>query len=68
MNIAFIGLGTMGRPMATRLCSEHRVSGWDVSAEACAAFAGATAEIAEALNGAEAVLTMLPEGKDVAKV
>ncbi len=68
MKIAFIGLGTMGRPMATRLDAEHQVAGWDASPAACAAFSDATADISDAVRGASVVLTMLPEGSDVAEV
>lgn len=67
--IAFIGLGTMGLPMAERLAETgFSVVGWDVSGPARARFAGATERLEGALCGAEAVITMLPEGQHVAEV
>lgn len=68
MKIAFIGLGTMGRPMATRLSADHKVAGWDVFPDAVASFPNGTPEIAEALSRATVIVTMLPEGKDVAGI
>lgn len=68
MKIAFVGLGTMGSPMAARLSSEHQVAGWDAVVGACARFSGGVADIADAVGNAEVVVTMLPEGKDVAEV
>ena len=69
MRIAFIGLGTMGAPMARRLAEAgHEVAGWDAVAGARERFDGCAASIAAALDGAEAVITMLPEGADVAQV
>ena len=70
--IAFIGLGMMGRPMATRLAEagfELRV--FDVSQKAVSDFVGAhpsalaTASAKAAAQGAEALITMLPDGKIV---
>lgn len=67
--IAFIGLGTMGRPMARVLQSAgHKVTGMDVSADMRAAFDGAVAPGADGLEGAEIIVTMLPEGRHVAQV
>lgn len=67
--MAFIGLGTMGLPMARVLRSAgHDVVGMDVSAEARAAFDGAVEPAPDALAGAETVITMLPEGRHVAEV
>ncbi|MEM0989161.1 MAG: 3-hydroxyisobutyrate dehydrogenase [Pseudomonadota bacterium] len=68
MKVAFLGLGTMGRPMAERLSAEHQVVGWDVVPEASKAFSGGVTAIAEALTGADVVLTMLPEGSHVGEV
>ena len=61
MQIAFIGLGNMGAPMALNLQNAgHRVTGFDTAAApdgiACATSA------AEAAQGAEVVITMLPNG------
>jgi 3-hydroxyisobutyrate dehydrogenase len=70
MRVAFFGLGNMGRPMALNLAKAgHEVRGWDVSTAALRAFAEAggafATDRAEALAGAEAVLTMLPAGEHV---
>ena len=62
MNIAFIGLGNMGAPMAANLVKAgHAVTGFDVAGVtvegACPA-----ASAREAVAGAEVVITMLPNG------
>jgi len=72
-SIAFIGLGNMGGPMVANLVKGgHRVSGFDLSTSACAqakdhgaAIAGSAAE---AVKGADVVITMLPAGKHVLAV
>jgi 3-hydroxyisobutyrate dehydrogenase len=71
--IGFIGLGNMGGPMAANLVKAgHAVTGYDLSAaslDALAAAGGATAgSIAEAVKGAEVVITMLPAGQHVRDV
>ena len=67
--VAFIGLGTMGRPMAERLRDAgFDVIGMDVDAAMRDGFAGAVAPDATALAAAEIILTMLPEGRHVAQV
>ncbi len=67
--IAFIGLGTMGLPMARTLRKAgHDVTGMDVSAKARAAFEGAVAPDPAGAASAEAIFTMLPEGRQVAAV
>lgn len=68
--IAFIGLGNMGGPMAQNLCKAgHALTVFDLSAEAVARLAAAGARAAasavEAVAGAEVVITMLPAGKHV---
>lgn len=73
MKIAFIGLGNMGGGMAANLAKAgHEVRAFDLSEEALerAVDAGCTraASAAEAVTGAEAVVTMLPAGKHVAGV
>lgn len=73
MKIAFIGLGNMGGGMAANLAKAgHEVRAFDLSEEALARAveAGCTraASTAEAVTGAEAVVTMLPAGKHVASV
>ncbi|MFC0339157.1 3-hydroxyisobutyrate dehydrogenase [Paracoccus niistensis] len=71
--IGFIGLGTMGAPMARNLLSAgHELRVFDVSAEACAMLAseGATAteNAIEAAEGAEFAITMLPNDTIVSGV
>lgn len=73
MKIAFIGLGNMGGGMAANLAKAgHEVRAFDLSEEALARAveAGCTraASAAEAVTGAEAVVTMLPAGRHVAGV
>ena len=73
MKIAFIGLGNMGGGMAANLAKAgQEVRAFDLSEEALARAveAGCTraASAAEAVTGAEAVVTMLPAGKHVASV
>jgi 3-hydroxyisobutyrate dehydrogenase len=73
MRIAFIGLGNMGLPMAANLVKAgHVVAGFDLlqaARQRHAASGGiAAASLAEALPGAEAVITMLRTGEQVAEV
>ena len=70
-NIAFIGLGNMGGPMALNLIKKgHNVVGFDLSEEALkiiTAAGGQTAESASAAaKDADIVVSMLPSGKHVA--
>jgi 3-hydroxyisobutyrate dehydrogenase len=73
MKIAFIGLGNMGGGMAANLAKAgHEVRAFDLVNEAldaaaehgCSVFGSAR----EAVNGAEAVVTMLPNGATVRSV
>lgn len=71
--IAFIGLGNMGGPMAANLAkAQHHVSAFDLSDAAVAAAvekgAHKASSAAEAVKGAEIVVTMLPAGKHVREV
>ena len=73
MKIAFIGLGNMGGGMAANLAKAgHDVRAFDLSADALdrAKAAGCLpmASVAEAADGAEAVVTMLPAGTHVEAV
>ena len=73
MKIAFIGLGNMGGGMAANLAKAgHEVRAFDLSEEALAraveAGCARAASAAEAVSGAEAVVTMLPAGRHVAGV
>ena len=72
-SIAFIGLGNMGGPMAANLVKAgHSVQGFDLSAASCEAAKAEgvriAASAAEAVAGAEIVVTMLPAGKHVRAV
>lgn len=72
-NIAFIGLGNMGGPMAANLVKAgHVVIGFDLSPASCdqarsdgVSIAGSTVD---AVRDAEVVVTMLPAGKHVLSV
>lgn len=67
--IAFIGLGTMGLPMARVLRDAgFDVTGMDLNATARSAFDGAVVPSADALKGREIVITMLPESQHVMQV
>ena len=66
--IAWIGLGNMGGSMSVNLAKAgHTVLGFDLNAEAvAAAVAGGVkpaGSIAEAVDGADVVFTMLPKGE-----
>jgi 3-hydroxyisobutyrate dehydrogenase len=71
--IAFIGLGNMGGPMAANLAkAQHQVTAFDLSSSAVDAAvekgAHKAASAAEAVKGAEVIVTMLPAGKHVREV
>jgi 3-hydroxyisobutyrate dehydrogenase len=73
MKVAFIGLGNMGGGMAARQATAQRgVAAFDLSPMALdrAAAAGCVkaGSVAEAVQGAEAVITMLPAGAHVRSV
>jgi len=68
--VAFVGLGLMGRPMAENLLAAgHEVAVASRSPEPVAALAAAGAEpaasAAAAARGADAVITMVPDGPTV---
>jgi len=72
-NIAFIGLGNMGGPMARNLVKAgHAVTAFDISATVLApvveAGAKAAPNVSRAVADAEIVLTMLPAGQHVRTV
>jgi 3-hydroxyisobutyrate dehydrogenase len=69
-SIAFIGLGNMGGPMAANLVAAgYAVTGFDLAPAALEAAAAHGVSIAssaaEAVAGAEVVITMLPTGRHV---
>jgi 3-hydroxyisobutyrate dehydrogenase len=71
--IGFIGLGKMGGPMAANLLKAgHRLAVHDLSADAVARAealgAQAALDVRAAASGAEAVITMLPAGKEMRAV
>jgi 3-hydroxyisobutyrate dehydrogenase len=71
--IGFVGLGNMGLPMAANLARAGlSVRGFDLAASArerlAAAGGQAAASVAEAVRGAEIVITMLPAGPHVREV
>jgi len=73
MKVAFIGLGNMGGGMAANLVKAgHAVNAFDLSEPALAAAKGHGCETftdaAEAVQGVEAVVTMLPNGAIVKSV
>ena len=71
MQIGFVGIGKMGRPMALRLAEAgHQVTAHDTSGDAVASIAGqhgitAAATPPDAARGAEMIVTMLPNGRVV---
>jgi 3-hydroxyisobutyrate dehydrogenase len=72
-DIAFIGLGNMGGPMAKNLVKAgHRVLGYDTASASCEAAAAHGVEIrpslADAVRDAGAIVTMLPAGRHVREV
>ena len=71
--IGFVGVGNMGRGMALNLVEAgHEVRAFDLSAAALervvAGGAEAAPSVAEAVRGADTVVTMLPAGRHVAEV
>ena len=70
MDVGFIGLGTMGRPMARNVMAKgHRLIVYDVQPAGMTALAVAGAAVArtprEVAEGSEIVITMLPDAPDV---
>ena len=63
MKIGFIGLGNMGGHMARNLATAgHEVTGFDVAGVSVEGVANATSGV-DAVSGADAVITMLPNGQ-----
>ncbi|MEK9720475.1 MAG: 3-hydroxyisobutyrate dehydrogenase [Quisquiliibacterium sp.] len=70
MNIAFIGLGNMGLPMSANLLrAGHSVTGYDLVADRVAEFVAGGGKparsAAQAVQGAQVVITMLPASQHV---
>src|SRR5262245_35201532 len=73
MTVAFIGLGNMGRPMASKLCRKgFTLTVYDVNAEPVRALTGLGARAATSAGAAAAnadvVFTMLPDSTTVERV
>ena len=74
MEIGFIGLGVMGNPMAQNLANskQHRLTVFDIAAERAAGLLelGATQaeSVAEAVSGADMVMTSLPGPEQIEQV
>lgn len=73
MNIGFIGLGAMGRPMANNLLKAgHSVSVYDIMPSAVDALVKEGAQSAGSISGVaafgEVVVTMLPGDKEIKQV
>jgi 3-hydroxyisobutyrate dehydrogenase len=73
MQIAFIGLGNMGAPMAINLVKAgHSVKAFDLSADALARVKAEGGQIAgsaqDAVQGAEVVISMLPASQHVERL
>jgi 2-hydroxy-3-oxopropionate reductase len=71
--IAFIGLGIMGSPMAVHLArAGHQVVGYNRSPEKCAplvdAGGHAASSVADAVEDADVVAVMVPDSSDVQEV
>src|SRR3954447_21196672 len=68
MNIAFIGTGIMGAPMARNLAlAGHDVVAWNRTASKAEGIGATVAgSPAEAVDGAEVVITMLTDGPTIA--
>ncbi len=69
MKIGFIGLGTMGLPMARCLAQQgYDLRGWDVNPASLAQFDQAAASIEQLASDCEVFITMLPEAEHVLAV
>lgn len=69
MTVCFIGLGTMGLPMALRLEDQGvDVIGWDTSQSALGSIRNPAASLEDAAVNADTIITMLPEGDHVRSV
>lgn len=72
-NIGFIGLGRMGKPMASNLCRKgFHLTVYDVNADAVAELvslqANPAASVAEVAKSSDVIITMLPNSAIVSEV
>jgi 3-hydroxyisobutyrate dehydrogenase len=70
MNVSFLGLGAIGRPMAARVAARWRLTVWNRTGTSAVQFAEehraqAVATPREAANGADVVITCLPTSREV---
>ncbi len=70
MNVAFLGLGAIGRPMAARIAPRHRLTVWNRTSRRATEFASAVPcqvapTAAAAVSEAEVVITCLSTSRDV---
>lgn len=61
MKVSFLGLGTMGAPMARNIGKQHELTVWNRSRDKSAGFAKVAATPADAARDAEVVLLMLSD-------
>ena len=68
-HIGFIGLGTMGNPMAQCLIDRgHTLHGWDTNPAAVEAFSHSAKSIDQLAKASDVFITMLPEAQHVSAV
>jgi 3-hydroxyisobutyrate dehydrogenase len=73
LRVAFLGLGNMGAPMALNLVArKYDVIGFDVQQSSRASFTAAggqaAAHLADAIEDANLVITMLPSGRELKSI
>ena len=73
MNVAFLGLGAIGAPMARHIASAHQLTVWNRTAAKAEAFGGelgvrVAGTASDAARGADVVITCLPTSREVEMV
>ena len=73
MNVAFLGLGAIGAPMARHIASAHQLTVWNRTAAKVEAFGGelgvrVAGTASDAARGADVVITCLPTSREVEMV
>jgi 3-hydroxyisobutyrate dehydrogenase len=72
MRVGYIGLGSMGKPLAQRLIGKYSLRVWDISATACAEFrewgASVAPTAADLARQCDVVLLCLPRTENVRQV